>query len=355
MDFKFDPDLSTASTMPSGWYTEPEFLKKDHRKVFDATWHLLGRRDLLKKTGDFITAKMGLENVVVVRNPEGKLNGFVNVCRHRAGPLAVGTGNAKLLRCLYHSWTYDLEGKLCGAPELQGVRNFNQDECTLPRIQIETWGPFVFGSLRPKMSFHELVGKIPDEVAYLKLEQMKYYTTKIYPVAANWKVYVDNFLEGYHLPSVHPDLCKELDYANYVVNTFRWYSNQDSPPKSSAKLYAGSEKPGAHYYWIFPNLMFNIYQGMLQTNIVIPTGPDTCDVRFDWYLRDDVPGSYEKIAKKMPDLIQFSDQIQEEDAMICAKIQENLKSSTYRNGRFSVKRENGVHHFHGLVSEMYHD
>jgi choline monooxygenase len=352
MNYSHNPDLSFASTIQSDTYHSSEFLKKDYQKIFPKMWSLLGRKDLLKKPGDYITSKIGLENIVVVVNEKEKIQGFVNVCRHRAGPIAVGSGNSKILRCLYHSWTYDLDGKLSAAPEFQEVKDFNKDECALPPVAIETWGPFVFGALNPKITFQEWIGRIPEEVAYLNLEDMKFFTSKTYTVQANWKVYVDNFLEGYHLPSVHPDLCKELDYKNYVVNTFRWYSNQDSPPRVSAQLYAGSERPGAHYYWMFPNLMFNIYQGMLQTNIVIPTGPDTCAVQFDWYLRGD---SFDEIAKKMPELIRFSDQIQDEDAFICAKVHENLKSATYTSGRYSVKRENGVHHFHSLIAEMYND
>ncbi len=350
--YDFNPNLAEASTLPSHWYFESEFLKKDYTKIFNRTWNLVGRADQLRNPGDYITSTIGQENVVIVRDEAGKLRGHSNVCRHRAGPIAVGAGNTKSLRCLYHAWTYGLDGKLIAAPEFQGVQNFDKETCQLPPVQVESYGPLVFAALNPRMSFAEYFGTIPKDLEYLSLENMRYYASKDYPVKANWKTYCDNFLEGYHLPAVHPDLTKELDMRNYVVDTFRWYSTQDSPPRSSSKYYAGSEKPGAHYYWLFPNLMFNIYQGMLQTNLVIPVSEDECVVHFDWYLRGD---RYDEVAQKMPALMKFSDQVQEEDRMICESVQKNLKSVAYTQGRYSVKRENGVHHFHGLVSEMYRD
>lgn len=349
MNYRFDPDLSRASTIPSSWYHGDESFRRDRESVFYRSWNLVGRTDQVAAPGDYFTSRIGDENLLFVCDPAGTIRGFYNVCRHRAGPLATGSGNSRTLRCQYHGWTYGLNGTLQSAPEFQGVENFEVEKCKLPQVQVRSWGPLVFAAIDPAMSFEEFVGTAPEDLKSVHLEQMKFFTTKDYLLKANWKVYVDNYLEGYHLPSVHPELCRELDYKNYRVDTFRWYSTQDAPPRETAKLYAGGDRPGAYYYWMFPNLMFNIYQGMFQTNLIIPVSDDETIVRFDWYVREDLR---DEVAKKMPDLIKFSDLLQDEDADICERVFQNLKSRSYSQGRFSVKRENGVHHFHGLLSEM---
>lgn len=349
MDYDFVPDLSKASTIPSDWYHGEESMKSDLRNVFERTWNLVGRQDQVGNPGDYFTARIGNENLLFVRDLEGTLRGFFNVCRHRAGPLATGAGNTRALRCQYHAWTYALDGKLQSVPEFQGVQNFEFEKCKLPEVQVRAWGPLIFAAIDPAMSFEEFAGTAPDDLKNCHLDQMQFFMTKDYHLKANWKVYVDNYLEGYHLPSVHPELCRELDYANYRVDTFRWYSTQDAPPRKTAKLYAGGDRPGAYYYWMFPNLMFNIYQGMFQTNLIIPVSDEETIIRFDWYVRADLR---DEVVKKMPDLIKFSDLLQDEDTDICERVFQNLKSRSYSQGRFSVKRENGVHHFHGLLSEM---
>lgn len=350
MDYRFNPDVTEASTMPAHWYRGEAALERDRAKVFARSWNLVGRTEQIAKPGDYFTAKIAHENIVVVRDEKNAARGFFNVCRHRAGPIAQGAGNSKSLRCLYHGWTYGLDGVLQGAPEFQGVKNFERENCRLPEVQVKIWGPLVFAAIDPVMTFEEFVGTGPEDLKNCHLEEMRFFATKDYPVKANWKVYVENFLEAYHLPSVHPGLFKEVDYKNYLVHTFRWYSTQDAPPRvAEGGLYSGSDRPGAYYYWMFPNLMFNIYQGMLQTNLVIPVSENETIVRFDWYLRGD---QFDEVAKKMPELMKFSDEVQAEDAFICQAVSENLASRSYSQGRFSAKRENGVHHFHGLMAEM---
>jgi len=348
-NYEFNPDLARAKTLPADWYVHPEQLNSEYRQVFHRSWQYVARTADLKEPGTFVTGKIGTENVVLARAQDGQLRGFSNVCRHRAGPVAVGCGSASMLRCKYHNWTYDLTGQLIGTPEFQGVEDFDLQKITLPPVEVAEFGPLVFAAIRPSMWFAEYLGEIPQDLKYLNLEKMVYLKTVDYPVRANWKVYVDNYLEGYHLSTIHPRLSRELDYSRYYVKTARWYSEQGAPPKASAELYQGGERPGAHYYWCFPNFMLNIYQGLLQTNLVIPDGPDRCVVRFEWFGREDLLPSLES---KLPEIMKFSDEIQAEDEWICHAVNENLHSENYSQGRFSVKRENGVHHFHGLMSEM---
>jgi choline monooxygenase len=170
-----------------------------------------------------------------------------------------------------------------------------------------------------------------------------------YEVACNWKVYVDNYLEGYHVPHIHPGLNKLLDYRSYITETAPWYSFQFSPLESAADLYGNGE---ALYYFLYPNAMLNILPGRLQTNRVIPKGPDRCRVEFDFYYAMDESDAAK--ARRAADL-SFSDEVQVEDLTICEDVQRGLSSGSYEPGRLNPLRENAVHHFHELLRRLYRD
>jgi choline monooxygenase len=170
-----------------------------------------------------------------------------------------------------------------------------------------------------------------------------------YVIECNWKVYVDNYLEGYHLPAAHPSLFRELDYAQYRVDTFRYYSSQNAPIRAAAggesrRYEFGDSAKRALYYWIFPNYMLNVYPDNLSANIIVPLGPEKTLTIFEWFAYGN--------AEVEQATIDFSDEIQQEDIRICESVQRGLRSRHYDRGRFSLKRENGVHHFHGLLAEF---
>lgn len=168
-----------------------------------------------------------------------------------------------------------------------------------------------------------------------------------YEIDCNWKVYVDNYLEGYHVPHIHPALNRLLDYRSYHTEIARWYSLQWSPLESTPGLYGDGE---ALYYWLWPNTMLNILPGRLQTNRVVPLGVDRCRVEFDTYYvaPSDVVGMQRRAAD-----IAFSDEVQAEDIRICEDVQRGLASGSYVAGRLNPLRESGVHHFHELLREAY--
>jgi choline monooxygenase len=170
----------------------------------------------------------------------------------------------------------------------------------------------------------------------------------------NWKVYIDNYLEGYHLPSVHLSLNRELDYNSYVTTLFARHSLQASPIRgpenettADRRYKQASGDMSAEYFWIFPNWMLNCYPDNVSLNIVLPTGPETCLAIFEWYFPPERTQTAEETMK-------FSDEIQLEDGHICEVVHRNLKSQSYNTGRYSVKQEKGVHHFHLLYSEAIH-
>jgi choline monooxygenase len=353
-DFTFDPDLASASTIPARWYTDPAFLEAERRAVFDRTWQAVGHAATVAEPGSYFACDIAGEPVLVTRDKDCRLGAFSNVCRHRGSVLAEGAGQAFVIRCPYHAWTYSLDGALLGQPEFEGVRNWDRSQICLPRFAVETWGPFVFVNQDPgAVPLREVLGAIPAEIEQIgcPLERLKFSCRRDYVIECNWKVYVDNYLEGYHLPAAHPSLFRELDYAQYRVDTYRYYSSQIAPIRASrgaeSRRYEfGDSTRSALYYWIFPNFMLNVYPDNLSSNIILPLGPDRTLTIFEWFAYSG------EVAQAT---IDFSDEIQQEDIKICESVQRGLRSRNYNQGRFSVKRENGVHHFHGLLYEHLRD
>ncbi len=352
--YTFEPNLARATTIPSRWYTDAGMLTLEQERVFGATWQLVGRLEQVRAAGDYFTADVAGEPIVVTRDTAGSLHAFYNVCRHRAGAVAQGCGNRKTLQCLYHAWTYGLDGTLLHTPEFVGVEGFDKALNGLVPVQVATWGPFVFVNLSATApTLAEALGKIPAETAHMPLANMGFYKRVDYEIACNWKVYVDNYLEGYHIPAAHPGLFKEIDYKQYRVETERYYSKQYAPIREKPdSLYRRNLEQDADaqalYYWVFPNLMLNIYPDNLQINIILPLGHERTLTIFEWYVLDvDRPEVADDFARSF----EFSDLVQKEDIEICELVQQRLRSRSYNVGRFSVERENGVHHFHGLLAE----
>jgi choline monooxygenase len=346
MDFIFDPDLASAETLPSRCYTDATLLSLEQARVFGRSWQWVGSLDELPGPGGRLHASIGGEPVVVVRDGEGHPRCFSSVCRHRAGRVG---GEGKTLKCSYHGWTYDLEGRLLGAPEFEGVKGFDRAACRLPEFRAEAWGPWIFVNLDPAApSLAEILGEMLPETAHWPLDRLRPVKALDYDLACDWKVYVDNYLEGYHIPVAHPELFRQVDYSAYRVETRAWHSRQHAPVKGAGTLYhrdllEGAE-PEALYYWLFPNLMVNVYPDHVQLNFIQPLGPGRCRTRFAWFVEEG----------RILDLeanLAFSDLVQQEDITLCEAVQQGLSSRTYDRGRYSAKRENGVHHFHQLWVE----
>jgi choline monooxygenase len=374
--------IECAETLASRFYTDPQILDVEKERIFRRTWQLVGttmqpcgQANGINKTitdpETYFTAEVAGEPVLVVRDKAGVLRAFSNVCRHRAGPIALGSGCKNVMRCQYHGWTYTLDGRLIGTPDVDGVEFFDRSTMGMIPLRCETWGDFIFvnfdhplslphgGSTeekRPAPSLSDYLGKIPDQAKAFEFEGLQFAERRDYIIDCNWKVYVDNYLEGYHIPIAHPGLMREIDYAQYRTDTYRYYSQQFAPIRamkkddSAERMYApGKGLQEALYFWIFPNLMLNIYPDNISTNVIVPLGVDQTLTIFEWFFHNvDEPHEKERIAKA----VAFSDEVQQEDILLCENVQKGLKSATYDRGRYSVKRENGVHHFHMLLAEF---
>lgn len=339
--------LELALALPAGFYADPAILAQEQKQVFAKSWQLAGHTGDLRAVGDHIVCEIAAKPILIVRGADHQLRAFYNVCKHRAGPIATCKGRAaKSLQCAYHGWTYALDGQLRSATEMQAAQEFNTSEIRLSAVRVKEWNGLVFVALSDEVPpFEEVYAGITERILPHDLSTMHFAKRDTYELACNWKVYVDNFLEGYHLPYVHPGLSKVLDYRVYDTELFAWYSLQHSPLRNNEGIYGDGH---AFYYFIYPNIMLNITPGRLQTNRILPVGHDRCIVEFDYYYTDD-PEVQARVASEQA----FSDEIQAEDITICEQVQKGLNSGVYTAGRLNPKRESGVWHFHNLLRQAY--
>ena len=352
--FQVDAQIARAWTLPSSLYTDAEVFAAEQERIFSLTWQVVGHASQVANPGDYFTTELIGEPLVFARGLDGTLRGFYNVCRHRAGPPAEGRGSRKLFRCGYHGWTYGLDGSLISTTEIDGIEGFCSEDFGLKPVRTEEWFNLVFVNLDPEARpLRESLGKLPKQAEKYPFADMKLFERRTYDMKCNWKTYVDNYLEGYHLPSVHPGLNRELDYNAYVVEPYAGHVRQFSPIRGAQpgdatprRYPEAREDLTTDYFWIFPNWMLNCYPDNVSLNMVVPVEPERSLAIFEWYLPEK---DHATPAAKAS--VEFSDQIQIEDVGICEAVQKNLRSRSYSRGRFSVKQEKGVHAFHRMYAE----
>ena len=344
--------LAEASTIPAPWYVDSRIAKLEASTVFSKTWQLVGRVEQVERPGQFVTASIAGEPIVVVRGSDGVLRGFYNVCRHHAAAVVTEPcGQASILHCPYHGWNYGLDGSLKGMPEFDGVKDFDRQKNGLVPVKAETWEKFVFVNLDPEaVPLRDFLGGLVKRMAPLGVSKLHHFDSRVYDIHCNWKVFVDNFLDGgYHVPHLHKGLNSVLDYKEYTIENEDRYCLQSSPMVTSSEHAAtGATRKGdrAWYFWQYPNLMINCYEGYMDTNLVLPVDVDHCRVIFDFYFADvsEAHRSYNEQS------VAVGAGVQEEDLGICEAVQRGLKSRAYGAGRLSVRREAGEHLFHRLLA-----
>jgi choline monooxygenase len=344
--------LAEASTIPGPWYVDERMAELERQTVFSKTWQVLGRAEQVAKPGQFVTGTVAGEPIVAVRGQDGGLRAFYNVCRHHAAKVVTeACGSASLLHCPYHGWNYGLDGSLKGMPEFDGVRKFERRENGLVPVKSEIWEAFVFVNLDPQAeSLADFLGGLVKRCAPLGLSQLRYFATRTYDIACNWKVFVDNYLDGgYHVPHLHKGLSSVLDYKSYTIENEDRYCLQSSPMVASNEdAVTGMTRKGdrAWYFWQYPNFMINCYAGYMDTNLVIPVDVDHCRVVFDFFFSDVSESARAYNEQSMA----VGDRVQDEDLGICEDVQRGLKSRAYGAGRLSVRREAGEQLFHRLLA-----
>lgn len=344
--------LAQARTPPSAWYTDPRMHAFDRDAVIARTWQYCGAASTLAEAGSALHTEVAGRPVVLVNDPDFGIRAFYSVCQHRGGPVGVRCGQQTFFQCRYHGWTYNLDGSLRGTPQFERGATFDPAAHALKPVRHAEWGGLLFVCADPDApTLDAFVSGIDALVAPLTVGGKAFHIREVYPVACNWKVYVDNYLEAYHLPHVHPEYARTLDYASYREELHGWWSVQRTDFDGDAGYYGALGDGGELFYLMcWPNLMLNLTAGRLQVNVVRPVAHDRCEVVFDYYYEDRTSDAAR--AAIAEDLV-VSARIQGEDAEICERVQQGLASPAYDTGCYSSKREQALAHYHSLLRAWY--
>lgn len=372
--------IESASTPPASWYTSQKFYEFVEAKHTFRGWVLVGSADQLKKDGDYLATTIANEPIIVIKS-NGKLKAYYNVCRHHAAQLCDdGTGSLPTgrIRCPYHGWEYNFDGRLTKAMKMTGCKNFSPKDYGLHNLAVEVVGPFLYVNMSrplPITSTPEATNNLPptieDDQPDSKqifnmlhasgIEQLVHVKSKVYHLKCNWKVFIDNYLDGgYHVPVAHPELSKNLDLSKYTRQGFDNFYLQSCPPSPSAdnRLNINKENNSqetvqnhqdALYIYQYPNICMNRYGPWLDTNVVFPLSANECEVHFNWWLDSKLATNQEFICNSL----EASEQVQNEDIWLCERVQKGLQSVGYGVGRYSPMLEGGEYLFHQLLYQDY--
>lgn len=354
-DFSIAEDISKASTPPSRFYTDPEALSESLEAAFVPSWQFIGDDSLVKVPGQvhpFTLLEGSLdEPLLLTRDLADRIHLVSNVCTHRGNLVCEAGGNERFLRCRYHGRRFGLDGSFQSMPEFEGVDNFPSSADSLPKLALSQWGPLLFASLAPTVPAEDWFAPMLDRLGWMPLSDFKHdpARAKDYLVNGHWALYVDNYLEGFHIPFIHAGLTATLDYANYATELYPFGSLQlgvAADGEEAFDLPADSPDYGrriaAYYYWFFPNTMFNFYPWGLSINVVKPLAPDLTRVSFIQYVRD-----RSKLAAGAGAAL---DRVEREDEHVVELVQKGLRSRLYDRGRYSPTKETGTHHFHRMLA-----
>lgn len=358
----YDPDPLVSQSLRADAYVEPEWFRLDQQETIAKSWQWVCHVEKVREPGSYATVDVAGCPIAVVRDQEGVLRAFYNVCKHRAHPVLQGEGKTKRIVCPYHSWCYGLNGNLVAAPHVGGLKEFNKDEIHLTPVQVEEFCGFIYVNLDPEAApLREQSGDLAKEIQQWApdIEKLTFAHRLTYEIKSNWKNVVDNFLECYHCPTAHKDFCTLVDMDTYKVKIHGIYSSHmaeaGNGQNSAYDVSKASVRTHA-VWWLWPNTCLMRYPGrssMIVLNIV-PMGPDRTYETYDFFLETPEPDDMEKEA------IRYLDEVlQVEDISLVENVQRGMQTPAFDQGRIvtdpngSGKSEHALHHFHGLVLEAY--
>jgi choline monooxygenase len=328
-------------TLPARLYGCPDAWARERAAVFGRAWLFLGHEAEAAAAGDWIAADIAGHRLLAVRGKDGALRAFHNVCRHRAGPLvqgAAGRCEGELV-CAYHGWRYALDGRLRAATGFGAEGDFDPREFGLLGVRLENWRGLVFVNLdadAPPLAVH--VAALDALLAERGLEMPAPALRRSHDLVCDWKVYAENYLEGYHIGAVHPELAAELGSGEYRVRV-----DGDLVVQEAEGV---SDGPQAGVWgWLWPNLGINVYRDGAMIERMTPAGPGR--TRLDYLFLNDGGEA------ALGDALAASDRLTGEDAAICAAVQANLSAGAYDTGVLSARHEAAVAWFQSRLAEVH--
>jgi choline monooxygenase len=358
---KIDDDITKAGTLPGDFYRSQNVYEMLREKLFACSWQFIMDDEHLKlpSSAHPFTFLEGCvdEPLLFVLDKDDELHCMSNVCTHRGNvlienPCPLHGG----ITCNYHGRRFGTDGCFQSMPETEGMQDFPSETDNLTKVEHRKWTQFLFASIAPAFPFEDLVDEMDKRVGWMPIADFRYDAnrSKEYLVHANWALYCDNYLEGFHIPFIHKDLAKALDFGNYKSELYKYANLQLGIGSGGEECFDLPEdhpdhgqNVAAYYYWLFPNMMFNFYPWGLSVNIVKPLKPNLTKVIFKSYVWDE--------SKLDSGAGAILDRVEREDEAIVERVQKGVQSMLYKQGRYSPKMEKGVHHFHLLLSQFLKD
>jgi choline monooxygenase len=328
--------MDLALTLPASWYTDPDVYRREREPIFGRSWVLVGDDQQIPEPGNYFTEDVAGWQVFVRRRDDGGLVAFHNVCPHRAGPIVnEGCGHVGNLTCRYHGWAFAADGALLNARDFGATV---PPDTALTRVQVASWRGFIFVCIDPDVApLDEWLGRFPSSLDRIPLESYTFRRRTVRRVACNWKTYADNFLEGYHVPTVHPAMSRDSNANEYVVEM------NDDPRWNIHVMPPRGDSVWGIFGWFWPTFAFNVVPGGFAVERWLPRGHRHIDLIFDYYFAPD--------AADVDSIIDTAEIVADEDAGVCDRVQRNLESGVYDVGVLSPKWEYPLAAFHRLVRD----
>ena len=347
--------MAGAKTLPQRYFVSSEIFAKEQKIIFSTQWVCVGHQSQITKPGDYFTAEVASESLIIVRDKGGKLRSFYNVCRHRGTRLREDragqaiSGHVTVIQCPYHAWTYGLDGRLLGAPHMDEVEGFDKADYSLHAVNLALWEGFIFVNLADspaplEKGFVPLVGKF----SHWNLPKLRSAKRVEYDVRANWKLIFENYSECYHCPGVHPALSKLTPYDSAendlcegpFLGGFMRITKGNSLTMSgnACALPVGDIQADDHhrvfYYSIFPNMLLSMHPDYVMVHQLWPQSPERTLVLCDWFFH---PEAFDRADFHPNDAVEFWDMTNRQDWHVCELSQQGIASRAYRPGPYSPR------------------
>ena len=321
------------------FYTTPGTFIDERDRIFAKTWQLLGPVSRLNERGAYTAAEIAGLKVFVLRGRDGALRGFRNVCRHRgARLLPEGNGRCGPIRCPYHNWAYDDEGRLLAAPWFGEDAVFRKEDWPLKPINVREWRGLVFVAIAPDRDLEHQLGDLITELADEPIESYQAVREERLAFDANWKIYTDNFVEGYHIPGIHPKFFAAIDFKQFSTTAHDGLVRMTAPPREGL-FYRGK------WLWMWPNWTLSLFAGGMNTSRINPLDHQRTELIYNFYFAD--PSDHSAIE----DTIARNLAVVREDFEICLETHKNYATGAYTAGPLSPRHEEGVRYFQDKVKE----
>ena len=321
-------------------YISPAIHASDVDKIFKSSWQLLCPSSRLTNRGDYIATEIAGNKVFAVMTKDG-IRAFRNVCRHRgARLLPEGTGRCQTIRCPYHQWVWQEDGSLLNVPWWGDDPNFKKSDWSLDQVELCEWRGFLFISLSPEISLEDQLGELEAELKNEPIEQYKWVQEEKLVFDANWKIYTDNFVEGYHIPGIHPKFHSAIEFEKFETVALNGMVRMTAPPREGL-FYRGK------WLWMWPNWTLSLFDGGMNTSRINPINHHQTELIYNFYFED----ISEKNASKRAKVIADNLEVIREDFEVCNAVQKNYESGGYRSGPLSPRHEAGVAYFQQKLLE----